>query len=222
MAIKNNYNFSKCLERDLVNEGHDVWEIELNGGENTECPTCPDYTYQDQVDYFWPALVAGVMNYSAKNQVNYIGHSNGCRVALSSLNSYSNGKNGTGFGFNTITGVYDINLSLPNIPVDKFFGVACPGFANVVDRILNNNNFEVAIRTVRTLNDNTTLRLKNINSDFSTNFTDAVVGNNRPVVLARGLWSNLLSWQDFGEELAFDKENARDTWLIEITGGPFN
>ena len=94
------------------------------------------------------------------------------------------------------------------------------GFANVVDRILNNNNFEIAINTVKTTNDNTTLRMKNVNSDFSQNFADAIVGNSKPVVLARGLWSNLLTWQDFGEELAFDEENARDTWLIEITGGP--
>ncbi len=92
-------------------------------------------------------------------------------------------------------------------------------FANVVERILNDNNFEIAIRTVKSYNDNTTLRLKNINTDFSANFTDAVVGNNRPVVLARGLWNNLLSWDGFGRRLAFDEDNARNTWLIEITGG---
>ena len=93
-------------------------------------------------------------------------------------------------------------------------------FANVVNRILNNNNFEVSIKTVRTVNDNTTLRLKNINTDFSDDFKDSVIGNSKPVVLARGLWSNLFSWEDFGQELAFDENNARDTWLIEITGGP--
>ena len=120
----------KGLARDLVNDGHDVWEIEMNGGDNTECSTCPDYTYQDQVDYFWPVSVAGVMNYSGKTQVHYIGHSNGCRVALSSLNSYSNGKNGSGFAFNTVTGLYDLNISLLNKSVDKFFGVACPAVVN--------------------------------------------------------------------------------------------
>ena len=93
------------------------------------------------------------------------------------------------------------------------------GFANVVERVLNNNNFEIAIKTVKTYNDNTTLRLKNVNSDFSINFKDTIVGNARPIVLARGLWSNLLTWNEFGKELAFDENNARDTWLIEITGG---
>ena len=85
---------------------------------------------------------------------------------------------------------------------------------------MNDNNYEISIKTVKTTNDNTTLRLKNVNSDFSNNFKDAVVGNSKPVVLASGLWSNLLSWEGFGKELAFDKHNARDTWLIEITGGP--
>lgn len=102
----------------------------MNGGKNIECDSCPDYTYHDQVDYFWPALIAGIMNYSGKNQVNYIGHSNGCRVALSSLNNYSNGKNNLGFIFNTITGFYDTNVNLPNKPVDKFFGVGCPATLN--------------------------------------------------------------------------------------------
>src|SRR3989344_2193351 len=53
--------FAEIVER-ILNNNNDVWEIEMNGGENTECSTCPDYTYQDQVDYFWPILIAGVMN----------------------------------------------------------------------------------------------------------------------------------------------------------------
>lgn len=93
-------------------------------------------------------------------------------------------------------------------------------FANVVERVLKDNNFEIDIKTVKSYNDNTTLRLKNINTDFSNDFKDAVIGNIKPVVLARGLWSNLFEWEDFGKELAFDEDNARDTWLIEITGGP--
>jgi len=128
------------LAIELANEGYDVWEIEMNGGENTECATCPDYTYQDQVDYFWPALVAGVMNYSGKNRVHYIGHSNGCRVALSSLNSYSDGKNGAGFAFNSETGEYDTILNLHNKTVDKFFGLGCPAKLN--DASLTGDEFK--------------------------------------------------------------------------------
>jgi VWFA-related protein len=39
-----------------------------------------------------------------------------------------------------------------------------------------------------------------------------------PVVMSRGIHSNLYDWKDFGERLAND--NARDTWLIEMVGGP--
>lgn len=93
-------------------------------------------------------------------------------------------------------------------------------FANVVARILNNNNFEISIKTVKTTNDNTTLRLKNINTDYSNNFKDAIINNTKPVVLSRGIHSNLLTWNNFGKELAFDEKAARDTWLIEMVGGP--
>lgn len=73
---------------------------------------------------------------------------------------------------------------------------------------------------VKTYNDNTTLRLKNVNTDYSDNFKDAIVNNSKPVVLSRGTHSNLLTWNKFGQELAFDEKSARDTWLIEIVGGP--
>ena len=49
--------------------------------------------------------------------------------------SYFNNKPVDGFGyvglaFNTITGLYDMNISLPSHSVDKFFGVACPATLN--------------------------------------------------------------------------------------------
>jgi hypothetical protein len=115
---------------EIRKEGYDVWTIEMTGGPQIECSDCPDYTYQDLVDYFWPALVAGAMEYSGKNKVDYVGHSNGCRVALSSLNSYSNGKNNAGYVFNSQTGQYDTLVDLPNLPVNKFFGIGCPGTLN--------------------------------------------------------------------------------------------
>ena len=63
-----------------------------------------------------------------------------------------------------------------------------------------------------------TLRLLHIQpafSDIFLNYKDTV---QMPVVLARGLWSNLYTWKEFGEDLA--NKEGRDTWLIEITGGP--
>src|SRR3989338_8076547 len=111
----------------LAESGKDVWTIEITGGPNTECDNCTDYTYQDLTDYYWPALISGVVQYSGKTKIDYIGHSNGCRAALSSLNSYSNsGKNHAGNCFNSETGFYDIQCDFPILPVDNFFGIACP------------------------------------------------------------------------------------------------
>ena len=105
----------------------------------------------------------------------------------------------------------------------QFYGNGYRGtenFKDVVTKILSDNNFEIAIKTVKTTNDNTTLRLKNINTDYSSNFKDAIVNNSKPVVFAGGLFSDLFRWEDFAKKLASDSENARDSWTIEITGGP--
>ena len=115
------------LALQLAQEGRDTWEIEINGGPQIECDTCSDYTYQDQVDYFWPALIAGIQQYSRKNSLQYIGHSNGCRVALDSLKNYSaTGKNNAGYYFDTDTGQY-LLTDLTTDPIDTFFGLGCPG-----------------------------------------------------------------------------------------------
>ena len=124
--FSNLFTFENGLGGELANEGYDVWTIELTGGPQIECDNCYDYTYDDLVNGFWPTLVSGVLEYSGKNKIDYIGHSNGCRVALSSLNEYSNGKGDVGFAFDTQTGKFDTLMDLPANPVDKFFGIGCP------------------------------------------------------------------------------------------------
>ncbi|HIH38479.1 S8 family serine peptidase [Candidatus Woesearchaeota archaeon] len=123
--------------KELAAKGYDVWLIELTGGPYTDLETndgcgsqCPNYTYDDLVDFYWPALVAGVIEYSDKQKINYLGHSNGGRVALSSLNSYSqSGKNNAGYYFDYGTGNY-VYSDLPAYPVDKFFGIGVPASLN--------------------------------------------------------------------------------------------
>jgi len=90
-------------------------------------------------------------------------------------------------------------------------------FKAVVERILTDNNYEISIKTVKTRNDNTTLRLKNANTDYSQNYKDAIVENPQPVVLAHGIHSDLNTWNDFAQDLA---KSGRDSWIIEMYGGP--
>lgn len=87
-------------------------------------------------------------------------------------------------------------------------------FASIVDQLLSDETYEESIRYVTESKNNTQLRIKHVASGLSTNLQNAV--SETPVVLSRGLWSNLLTWEEFGQELA---TGGRDVWLIEITGG---
>ena len=54
----------------------------------------------------------------------------------------------------------------------NFIIIKTNNFKSVIEKILLDNNYEIAIKTVQTLDttsygQNTTLRLKNLNSDFS-------------------------------------------------------
>lgn len=107
----------------------DVWLIEMVGGPYTDedCGTsCPNYTFADLTGYYWPALIAGVQEYSGKNQVDYVGFSNGCRVGISSLDSHSSGGNNVGYYFDYQTGQY-LYSDLSSNPVNTFVAMACPG-----------------------------------------------------------------------------------------------
>ena len=103
----------------------DVWLIEITGGPNTECATCPNYRFSDLTQYYWPALISGVQKYSNKTNLTYIGFSNGCRTALSSLELYNtNGKTNAGY-YNNGSDWILTNLSAR--PIGTFVGVGCPG-----------------------------------------------------------------------------------------------
>ena len=118
---------NKVLTANLIEKGRDLWEIEITGGPQEDKPNSPNYSYNDSRDYYWPALIAGVQKYSNKNSLQYVGHSNGCGVALASLNLYSaSGKNNAGYYFDADTGKY-LLTDLTSAPVDTFVGIGCPG-----------------------------------------------------------------------------------------------
>lgn len=73
----------------------DTWLIEYSGGPNTECNSCPNYTYGTLVDYYWPALVGGVLKYSNNNKVDYVGYSAGGGLGLKSYEKYYQGTSNT-------------------------------------------------------------------------------------------------------------------------------
>lgn len=104
-----------------------------------------------------------------------------------------------------VLGVSVMDL-MHNNESQAYFRQNSSGFRDkVVRRILYDNNFEVAVKPVKTLNttsygNSTILRVKNVNSDFSQGYMDAVGISDKPVVLSRGIHSNLFSWQDLVKE----------------------
>lgn len=100
----------------------DVWLIELTGGPGTECDSCLDYTYDDVVNKYWPALVGGVLKLTGKNDAAYVGHSNGGRVALDAISNYNSIKSTTSY----LSDGTPYTLPSTN-PIDTFIGVGVPG-----------------------------------------------------------------------------------------------
>jgi hypothetical protein len=123
-----------------------------------------------------------------------------------------------------VTGISTFDL-MHNEENQPSFGKNNSQFTKAITKILNDNNFEMSIKTVMTHNttsygNSTILRLMHTNSDYSFNFKDVIVNNSKPVVLAHGIHSDLFTWNDFGNELANNPTYARDVWLIEMYGGP--
>ena len=104
---------------------------------------------------------------------------------------------------------------------DEFYRKNNAEFADIVDSVLRKKTFNIAIKRVLTANDNTSLRMKNINYEMSPEFREFT--DERPVVLGHGLFENLFSMEKLGYWIAVDDRadtDYRDTWLIEMTGGP--
>lgn len=90
---------------ELANSGRDVWLIEITGGPGQDCSACVNYDYSDLTDSYVPALLNKVLDETGKEKIQYVGFSNGCRAALSSLEK----------------GKFDPDK------VETFVGIGCPG-----------------------------------------------------------------------------------------------
>ena len=104
-GIFSNLTTWEVLGSELSNTGRDTWLIEITGGPNQDCDNCVDYTFDDLTNDYVPALLNGVLSFTGKNNLQYVGFSNGCRAALDSLERNQ----------------FDSNK------VETFVGVACPG-----------------------------------------------------------------------------------------------
>src|SRR3989338_3982530 len=107
-GLHSNLSTWETLGTELANSGRDVWLIEITGGPWQDCDDCVDYTFDELTDYYVPALLNGVLDYTGSDKLQYVGFSNGCRATLSSLekNRFDSAK------------------------IDTFVAVGCPGAFN--------------------------------------------------------------------------------------------
>jgi len=104
-GLFSNLSTWQTLASEISNTGRDTWLIEITGGPGQDCEDCVDYTFDDLTDDFVPALLNGVLDFTGKDNIQYVGFSNGCRAALDSLER----------------GKFDSNK------VETFVAVGCPG-----------------------------------------------------------------------------------------------
>ncbi|MDA1197212.1 MAG: hypothetical protein O2779_04580 [Nanoarchaeota archaeon] len=110
-GLWNDLTYWKEFGQELASEhSRDTWLIEITGGPDTDCTNketddCPDYTYDDITTKYVPALFNKVLTETGKTKIQYVGFSNGCRSALTSLE----------------------NNDFAPSKVDTFVGVGCPG-----------------------------------------------------------------------------------------------
>ena len=123
-GLWNNLTYWEDLAGELAATGRDVWMVEITGGPYTDCINCSDYDFNDLIDSYWPAIIAGVQAYTGKDKVQYVGFSNGARTALSSLDKWNAGKADAGLYWNGTTWK---NASLSAQPIDHLVAVAAPG-----------------------------------------------------------------------------------------------
>ncbi len=108
------------LGSEISNTGRDTWLIEITGGTGQDCDDCLDYTFYNLTDVFVPALLNGVLDFTGKNKLQYVGFSNGCRAALDSLerNKFDSNKVET-FVAVGCPGAFEGNSTLGNIIASK-------------------------------------------------------------------------------------------------------
>ena len=68
--------FAKTLQK----RGYNVYVLALTG-ESQECRSCLNYDYEDLVSFIFPQILVFISNENEKQDIVYVGHSNGAKVA---------------------------------------------------------------------------------------------------------------------------------------------
>ena len=221
------------FSNEMANTGREGWMIEVTGGPNEECDTCKDYTYDDLVDDYWPASVAAALAYSERDGVlkynpsldkaDYVGFSNGCRVALDSLKEHGSGYSNN-WKIENETKSLIVDTSLPASPIDTFVGVACPGAfeGDSVAKTLIKFSGEDSLKNLRSKG-KTHVTLPEIVKSGLLGEKNMISDNNNSKISLK-LWEQYINWV----ESSVDSQPASSLFLNkfaliegQIVGYPF-
>ncbi len=182
----------EVLGAEISNTGRDTWLIEITGGPSQDCDDCIDYTFYNLTDIFVPALLNGVLNFTGKNNLQYVGFSNGCRAALDSLERNK----------------FDSNK------VETFVAVGCPGAFEelslidsgiilVDDKILTN----LKNKNVNHVDIGDILKLGLLNKN--------VISEHETGKISLGLWKDYLQFMSFTNDSQPGKINVTKFAVIQ-------
>lgn len=176
---------------ELADNGRKVYLIEITGGPEQDCSLCVNYNYSDLTLEYWPALIGTVQTINNGSSIQYVGHSNGARVGISSLELYNEvGKANSGFYLDNNTWV---NVSMSAHPIDTYIAVGMPGAfdgssalsgliewrGNIIqEKIKDNELTHVTISNIQTFG------LTNLN----------YMGKNGSDTISVNLWNNYYYW----------------------------
>ncbi|PLW80677.1 hypothetical protein C0585_01400 [Candidatus Woesearchaeota archaeon] len=233
----------KDLASKLSDEGYDSWMIELTGGPGQDCDDCINYDFDDLTDTFFPAMIGSIQNLKNNSNIIYIGHSNGARTAIGSLEKYEN--TGKEVGIVKIDN-QTVNISMAKKPIKTLVAAGVPGSfegqeiypvytlikntgINTINYLSNKNKTHTTIIEIigsllyQNINKNTSkisLNLWNNYFDFINSSVDKQIGNislhNFLIIKGTALITNdgIVTTQD--EDEIYEKVNSTNKRMEEV------
>ena len=196
---------------EMAEKGRKVYLIEITGGPGQDCDTCVNYNFSDLTNSYWPVMIATIQALNNNSQIQYVGHSNGARTGISSLEIYNEiGKNNAGSYFN---GGEWINVSMTKHPIETYIAAGMPGaFEGVNPTVLIINKEREDIDKKIALNNLTHITLGNLIAFGLT--TIKYLSQSTEDKISQNLWNDYSNWMFFDNDSQPGKNVNISNFLI--------
>lgn len=200
---------------EMADEGRLVYLIEITGGPGQDCSDCVNYNYSDLIESYWPALIGTVQRLNNNSKIQYVGHSNGARTGISSLEIYNEfGKPNSGFYFNNTDWV---NVSMTPNPIDTYIAVGMPGAFEGEQGYLGKKLKEDGVDIIKDLNSKN--KIHTGFWDIFDSYFGFTLSTNENSMISLNLFDNYVNWIELTNDSQPIVPNI--SRLIIITGNRF-